>query len=112
MYAQPRVERIAERDLRPRVGLLLDLMDEPAQDALGFLLVSRRRGEPVRLASHRVDPGVDQHLEGPAPLANVPAWSASGSRPGHVRIAVDDTTVDIDQLPRGRMTLQPPETLA
>src|SRR6266702_3878378 len=51
-------------------------MDEPAQDALGFLLVSRRSGEPVRLASHRVDPGVDQHLEGPAPLANVPAWSS------------------------------------
>lgn len=95
----PGIERITEARPRASVRLFLHLVDEPAQDALRFFLVRGRGGQPVRLARHRVDTCVYQHLKGPVHAgvcAHVGVRAVGCAR--HVRFVLDDRPDDIDQI--------------
>ena len=110
--SQPGVERLAQRCIGSGVDLLLDLVYEPPQNALGFLLIRRRGRQPMRLASDRIDPGVHDDLERSPPLADVSAGASGQRDPSHVRTALDDTDVDIDQFGDHVGSLEGPKLLA
>jgi len=69
---QPGLHRDAERRVGLGVPLLVDLRAEALEYRLRLRLCPRRRGEPELLAREWVVPGVDQHLERVAPLADMP----------------------------------------
>ena len=92
---QPSVQRCAERRLRPRVALLVDLREQPREDLLRLGLVAGGLGEVVRLAGQRVRTGVDEHLERAAAAADVSTRPAAlRAAPGHIRSVPIDTTID------------------
>jgi hypothetical protein len=82
-HPEPRIHRRAEARLGLRRTLLVDLGAEPLEEGLGLRLASHRAGKPDLLPGQRVEPGVDQHLEGVAALADVPARPARADLLGH-----------------------------